>query len=68
MKVYDYDRMIKMANKDLKDAKYQRDYWYMKSLEITAKLQKFEDLVKDIENTIAYYKGLRENAMMKGED
>ena len=64
MKIDDYDRMIEMANKDLEDAKYRRDYWYMKSLEIAAKLQESEDFVMAIESTIAYYKGLRDNALM----
>ena len=63
MKIDDYDRMIEMANKDLKDAKDMRDYYYMKLSQIEIEVHKSEDFVKDIENTIAYYKGLRDNAM-----
>ena len=63
-----YELMIEKATEDLKDAKYQRDYWYMKMSETISELKKADDFVKNIENTIAYYKGLRENALIMGED
>ena len=68
MKIDDYDLMIEKATEDLKDEKYQRDYWYMKMSETIGELKKADDFVKNIENTIAYYKGLRENAIEMGED
>lgn len=68
MKIEDYDLMIEKANEDLKRAKDQRDYWYLKMSETISELKNADDFVKSIENTIAYYKGLRENALIMGED
>lgn len=68
MTVNDYDVMIESAKDDLKTAKEGLNLARREMNEAISNLKEAHQLLDIIQNTIAYYQELRENALTMGED
>ena len=68
MTVEDYDVMIESAKEDLRKAKDGLNLARQEMNEAIRNLKEVDQLVDTIQNTIAYYQELRENALTMGED
>lgn len=68
MTVNDYDAMIEGAKDDLRTAKEGLYLARHEMNEAIRNLHEADQLVDTIQNTIAFYQELRENALTMGED
>ena len=68
MTVDEYDVMIESAKEDLRKAKDGVNQARHEMSEAISNLKEADQLVDAIQNTIAYYQELRENALIMGED
>jgi multidrug resistance efflux pump len=68
MTVDEYDVMIESAKEDLRKAKDGLNVARQELSEAIRNLKEADQLVDAIQNTIAYYQELRENALIMGED